>query len=334
MNSRDIVHRTLEFGYPKRVARSFGQSDLLMVQHTAKTHATDWQKLPDGRWQRTDEWANVWARLDSTSKGEVIKGAIENIKEIDSYEFPDFSNTDDYEVVRKTKAEHPDKWLVGDVPGFAFNIARKLRRFDQYLFDLAAQPAIMHQLHDRIDIVVEQMMRNYATAGADSIMFLEDWGTQDQLFINPKMWQQEFLPRFEKLFAIAHECGLKVFMHSCGKIEAIIPHLIDAGVDLFQFDQPELHGLDRLASYQERAKITFWSPVDIQTTLQTRSEKLIRARVRQMLDKLWHAKGGFIAGYYDDNPSIGLEPKWQEYACREFLNHGVRQTYNSGNKKM
>ena len=74
MNSQEIVGRTLEHSYPERVARSFWQSDLLAVEHTVKTHATDWQKLSDGRWQRNDEWANVWARLDSTSKGEVIKG--------------------------------------------------------------------------------------------------------------------------------------------------------------------------------------------------------------------------------------------------------------------
>jgi len=123
-------------------------------------------------------------------------------------------------------------------------------------------------------------------------------------------------------------------MHSCGNIGAIIPHLIDAGVDLFQFDQPELHGLDTLASYQKHAKITFWSPVDIQTTLQTRDEKLIRSKAREILDKLWHAKGGFVVWYYDDNPSIGLDPKWQEYACQEFVSYGIQETYKPDNKTM
>jgi hypothetical protein len=41
-----------------------------------------------------------------------------------------------------------------------------------------------------------------------------------------------------------------------------------------------------------------------------------------MLDKLWKDRGGFIAGYYADNASIGLEPKWQDYACQEFLESG------------
>jgi hypothetical protein len=108
-------------------------------------------------------------------------------------------------------------------------------------------------------------------------------------------------------------------MHSCGRIGAIVPGLMEAGVDLLQFDQPDLHGIEQLAAHQKRGKITFWCPVDIQKTLQERDERIIRAKAREMLDKLWRGRGGFVAGYYGDNASIGLEPKWQEYACDEFM---------------
>jgi hypothetical protein len=112
-------------------------------------------------------------------------------------------------------------------------------------------------------------------------------------------------------------------MHSCGQNEDIVPGLMEAGVELLQFDQPDLHGLDRLAAHQDRGRITFWCPVDIQKTLQTRDEQTIRARAREMLDKLWRGRGGFIAGFYSDNASIGLETRWQEYACDEFVRRGV-----------
>ena len=36
----------------------------------------------------------------------------------------------------------------------------------------------------------------------------------------------------------------------------------------------------------------------------------------------WQGRGGFIAGFYEDNVSIGLEPVWQEIACREFIKKG------------
>ena len=99
---------------------------------------------------------------------------------------------------------------------------------------------------------------------------------------------------------------------------------VEAGVEMLQFDQPDLYGIDNLEKFQEMGKITFWCPVDIQTTLQTRDEKIIRAKARQMLEKLWKGCGGFVAGYYEDYESIGLEPEAQDWACDEFVNYGKK----------
>jgi uroporphyrinogen decarboxylase len=324
MTPREIVIHTLEYSGPERVARSFGESDFVGAGCTVKTHATDWTWIGDGRWERIDEWGNTWARLDPTSKGEVVKGVLTDIADMDAYRFPDYSPPAAYAAVSARRKEAPDKWLIGNMPGFAFNIARKMRKLDQYLMDLVLETDRMHALHDRIDAMLEDMIRNYAAAGADCVMFPEDWGTQNQTLISPALWREEFFPRFQRLCGLAHRLGIKVFMHSCGQIEAIVPGLMEAGVDVLQFDQPDLHGIDTLASHQARGKITFWCPVDIQTTLQQRNEAVIRAKVREMLDKLWRGRGGLIAGYYGDNASIGLDPVWQGYACDEFTVRGVR----------
>jgi hypothetical protein len=42
-----------------------------------------------------------------------------------------------------------------------------------------------------------------------------------------------------------------------------------------------------------------------------------------MLEKLWRGRGGFVAGYYGDEASIGLEPRWQRIAAEEFVARGV-----------
>lgn len=327
MNPREIVRRTIDFECPERVARSFGESDFTGAGPDVETQATDWREVGGGRWERTDEWGNLWGRIDPTSKGEVVRGVFETLDDMEGYEFPDYSRPESYEPVRQHRAAHGDMWLLGGMPGFAFNIARKLRRLDQYFVDLLADAERIHELHDRIDVMLEDMIRNYAAAGVDAVMFCEDWGTQAELLIDPALWRTEFGPRYEKLCGTAHDLGIKVFLHSCGQIESVVPDMIAAGVDLFQFDQPELHGLGRLGSHQENANVTFWCPVDIQTTLQSGDESLIRARAREMLDKLWRGRGGFVAGYYGDNASIGLDPKWQGMACDEFTSYGVRERF-------
>ncbi len=323
MNSREIVRRTLDYTGPERVARSFGDSDFVSAGYTTATRATAWERAGGNAWERIDDWGNVWRRVDDTSMGEVARGVLDDLGAIDRYVFPDFSQPRDYDAVREARRLHPDKWLIGGLPGFTFNIARKMRRLEQYLMDILIERDRLRPLHDRIDAMLADMIDNYAAAGADCVMFAEDWGTQNRTLMSPRTWSEEFRPRTTRLCDLAHRRGLKVFMHSCGQIEAIVPGLIEAGIDLLQFDQPDLHGLDTLAAHQARSRITFWCPVDIQVALQTRDEAHIRAKAREMLDKLWRGRGGFVAGFYGDNASIGLDPKWQDIASDEFARYGV-----------
>jgi uroporphyrinogen decarboxylase len=328
MESREIIKRTLEYENPERVARSFLDSDIVIARALVDTSATEWRKAGTDDWKRTDEWGNSWRRLDPTSKGEVDKAVIRCPDDIDSYIFPDYSKEKYYDNVKMIRNDIPDKWLVGFLPGFTFSIAREMLKLQTYLENLMLERDSISRLHDRIDDVIESMIIKYGESGCDSILFGEDWGTQTQTLISPELWYTEFYPRYERLICTAHEIGMKVFMHSCGAINILIPGLIDSGVDVLQLDQPELVGIDMLSSLQEKSKITFWSPVDIQKTLQTRDESAIRGKAREMLDKLWKGRGGFIAKLYEDNASIGLEPVWQEYACDEFVNRGKKEFYN------
>jgi hypothetical protein len=325
MTSREIVAATVNYDHPERVARSFRDSDLAGCGHKVRTHATEWQRVGGNRWEHLDEWGNRWARIDDTSKGEVAEGVFKSIEDAARYEFPDFSNAADYAPAARRRAEMPDRWLQGGLPGFPFNITRKLFRLEEYLCLLLTDQEAIHALHDRVEKLVADMIINYASAGVDSVMFPEDWGTQDRTMISPELWREEFFPRFQRLCRLAHEAGIKVFMHSCGAIGAIVPGLIEAGIDCLQFDQPTLHGIGNLAAHQDRGRITFWCPVDIQRTLQSRDPERIKAEARELLERLWRGRGGFIAGYYGDNASIGLDPSWQEIACDEFLRCGLAE---------
>ncbi|UCD36731.1 MAG: hypothetical protein JSW54_07755 [Fidelibacterota bacterium] len=328
MTSREIVAQTLEYGCPERVARSFQDSDIVSIRYELSSRHRDWRQIRSDYWERTDEWGNKWARVDATSRGLVIKGVLEDLGNLEEYEFPDYTQAESYRQVRAVRERLPEQWLVGELPGFTFGVAWRLRGLENYLMDLVAEQANLHRLHTRIDQLLMSMMVRYAEAGVDAVMIWEDWGFQDRLMVNPGLWREEFSPRFRALCEHAHENGLRVIMHSCGQVGAIVTGLIEAGIDVLQFDQPDLHGIDQLAEYQESNPITFWCPVDIQTTLQSQDEAVIRGKAREMLEKLWRGRGGFIAGRYEDDASIGLNPKWQGYACDEFIRNGIRCNYN------
>ena len=321
LTSREIVQKTLNFEGPSRVAHSFAPSDILSVGPDLPEG--EWTELGGGRWERVDAWGNVWGRVDAHSKGEVVRGALEDLDTVETFPLPDFDQEAVYASARAAFAAEPDRWHAGFVHGFSFSMARKLRRLDRYFIDLLQSPEQITMLHDRIDEQIHHQIRHMAAAGADCIFFAEDWGTQANMFISPRMWRAEFKPRFVSLCAAAHDLGLKVFMHSCGKITSIIPDLIEAGVSVFQFDQPRVHGLDTLAAFRDEHRVTFWCPVDIQEVLPKSDAELVRREAQTMLDVLWRGEGGFIAGWYPDPPALGITAEWQAMANEVFLTHGT-----------
>ena len=148
--------------------------------------------------------------------------------------------------------------------------------------------------------------------------------------VSPDMWREIFKPEFKALAGRAHDHGLFVLMHTCGKMTAVLDDMIECGVNCFQFDQPRLHGIEHLAE-QFGGRATFWCPVDIQTTLQTKDPQQIRGDAERMIDALGGKdgtggfRGGFIAGYYGGNEAIGLTDDVQEIACKAFVEYGNYQ---------
>ena len=324
MSSREIVFRTVEYGGPERVAASMPPPYWHDFSHAGlrlQNDAATWQDVGGERQEYVDEWGNTWARIDRHSKGEVARGAIQDLDQAETIPLPDLANPANYQRVREVFHDPTnDRFRIGSLPGYPFNIARKMRRLDQFLMDLLLEQDKIVILLRRIEDLLAETIVQYAQAGADAVMFPEDWGTQKGLMIRPDTWRQVFKPGFQRLCSVAHEHGIKVFMHSCGKTTVIIPDLIEAGIDVLQFDQPRLHGLDSLAEFH--GQITFWCPVDIQTTLQTQDAALIEADAKEMIEKLGGPEGGFIAGYYGGNEAIGLDPMWQDLACQAFTRYG------------
>ncbi len=324
MSSHDIVIKSLALKNPERIPMSLPlpyPNDFLHESYRLKdSKATGWYTIEGGEEERIDEWGNTWRRFKGISKGEVYKGVLDSLYKVDEVELPNLGDYENYNEAEEKFSNNKEKFRIGLLPGFAFNIARKMRKMDQYLIDLILDKDKVIILNERINDLLEKGLRNYARARADAVMFPEDWGTQEGLLINPNLWREIFKAGFMRLCNAAHQEGVKVFMHSCGKITAIIPDLIECGIDVLQFDQPKIHGIKKLAEYS--GKVTYWCPADIQSTLQTRDKKVIESDVREMVEELGGRGGGFFAKYYEDNKSIGLEPKWQDVACRAFIKYG------------
>ena len=328
MTSREIVQMSLAFAAPPRIPYAMGNgfpSDFRRVGHKPAPNRTQqpWTERA-GYWNMIDEWGNEWRRLESITKGEVYHGVIQDSWDLlESYQWPDTDRAELYdEAAAQVRQYHEEGYYVQGGMSWTFDIARYMRRMETFLADCAENPEKVTYLLGKVADVLEKQIHRYADIGVDGIATGEDWGTQDRLLVSPPMFRKIFKPVYARLCGAAHSRGLSVRLHSCGYVRDIIEDWIEVGVNVCQFDQPELHDIDNLAT-KFGGRMHFECPVDIQTTLQTRDHAVIERAAREYIEKLAAPfGGGFIAGYYGSNEAIGLDPVYQETASKTFMHVG------------
>lgn len=325
MTSREIIRRVVAFDNPERIGFAFsgyqGQprlNDIVGGGPAADPNLVKEEWTEGNYLCSRDEWGNVWAKVDTRHSGEVIRGVIQTWDDLDSYVPPTLADPARYQATGDYWAKDTEHYRLGTFPGFAFNVTRYMRGFEQFLLDCAAEPQQVMRLNDMVVDLVEKIIDIQADIGADGIFTCEDWGTQDKLLMSPAMWRKLFLPSFERVVARAHSRGLTVWMHSCGYLWEIIPDLIAVGVDVLQFDQQENYPLQRLADHFA-GKVTFWCPVDIQKVLQTQDKQTIQEYAKRQRQLLGGHGGGFVCKDYGDWRALGITEEEQQWAYEAFV---------------
>ena len=106
---------------------------------------------------------------------------------------------------------------------------------------------------------------------------------------------------------------MAVFLHSCGNDYGLMEDLIDAGIDVFQFDQPDVYPTETLVN-EFASRVSFHSPVDIQKVLPTGDREFIESRALRMCELFRSVGGGWIAKDYPTYHDIGVEIEWARWA--------------------
>lgn len=216
---------------------------------------------------------NIFGRLDDTVQGECIKGVLQDGWELlDDYVFPVVDEEMDKKIAAMNYKES-DKYMLTVLPFAVFAPLRDGRHMDNALMDTILEPENICRFLDKTTDLSIQAIRRAAKNGADGAIIFDDLGMQHALFFSPDTFREIFKPYYKKLADELHSHGMDFFVHSCGKVGEIIPDFIEAGVDVFQFDQPELHQSIHLAkTYGDKA--AFYCPVDIQKIMITGDKKL------------------------------------------------------------
>jgi uroporphyrinogen decarboxylase len=245
----------------------------------------------DGR-TRYDWWG---AGHDTQEEGYFIRESpLATRPDLETYPWPDPRATDLLvDAARLGAATGEDGFVVPNL-GFAlFERAWSLRGFEQLLFDLAADPAYVAELLDRITDIQLVLIERYLELDVDGGYFGDDYGAQAGLLFSPAAWRQLIKPRLARLFAPFVERGLPVLMHSDGRIDDIVPDLLEIGLTALNPVQPEVleHAWLR-GTFGDR--LAFYGGVSTQTVLPHGTPDDVRAAVAACRSSLAPDGSGLI----------------------------------------
>ena len=174
-----------------------------------------------------------------------------------------------------------------------------LRRIDNFLMDLIAEPENVERLLDALLAIHMQTLERVCRAVGDIVdvcRFGDDLGMDTGPFMAPEIYRRFFKPRHAQMCAYVHRHStMKTFLHSCGSIFSLMPDLIEAGFDVINPVQTACYQME-----PERLKaafgkdITFWGGgACTRHVLNRGSVQEVKDDVKRRLDILAPG-GGFV----------------------------------------
>ncbi len=201
------------------------------------------------------------------------------------------SYTDFYNGITYQR-ENGDAFLLTFFYASLFEKAWFARGMENLLVDMAVNEEYCTALFDRIMEADLMMLEMMLSADVDGVLLGCDWGSQQALMMGPDNWRRYIGPRHARMFQRIREAGKYAFLHSCGNIIAVLPDVVEMGVQVLNPVQPECMDI-REVKQRFGKDLTFWGGISTQQTLPLGTPADVRREVREVTSILG-AGGGYI----------------------------------------
>jgi uroporphyrinogen decarboxylase len=172
-----------------------------------------------------------------------------------------------------------------------------MRGWAEWLEDLLVNPAFGEGLFDRtVDffVAVAQRALEETAEFIDIAWFGDDVGSQRGLLVRPELYRRVIKPRHRRIVETIKRYGKKAAYHSCGSVYAILPDLVEIGVDVLNPVQVAAAHMDTARLKREFGReLSFWGAIDTQRVLSRGTPAEVREEVRRRIRDL-SADGGYI----------------------------------------
>jgi len=91
-------------------------------------------------------------------------------------------------------------------------------------------------IHDFCDVMTGNIILHWdhilrEVGRPDGLWTYDDMGYTQAPFLSPAFYREFLLPYHKRITSFAHDWGLPVVLHSCGRVRPLLPHIVEAGFD-------------------------------------------------------------------------------------------------------
>lgn len=253
----------------------------------------------DARGRPTDEWrCPVGIGCSKHIMEDRPLANTESVAEVEAFAWPDPSSYDFAGAAKAAAVLGKACALRGPYWFPLFCRLFDLFGIEQTLANMILNRPVFDAAMEHVTEFTLEYCRLLLQACGDDLPILclgDDFATQRGLMVSPDHWRKHIKPGLARIFGMAKRMGKYVWFHSCGDITAVLPDLIDIGIDVWETVQ--LHALPMSASDLKREygnHIAFFGGINTQR-LPFMSPAEVRMEVVRTIEDLGR-NGGYICG--------------------------------------
>ena len=220
----------------------------------------------DGTYE--NEWGIVYRESPGGLYDEWVSGPFSENPDIEAYDWPSMDIFEDTESIRKRVDAYNGRYAIVGNLNYPFKTCWFMRGWENILCDMMEDEDYVKNLWQKsAEYEIEKGLR-LIRAGVDIVGLFGDIAMQDRMMYSVESYRKIDKPIFAEMIRVfkKENPDILVYYHSDGNMEAVIPELIDIGVDIINPVQPECMDVERIKR-EYGDKIALHGTISIQETL-------------------------------------------------------------------
>jgi uroporphyrinogen decarboxylase len=220
-------------------------------------------------------------------------GPIQTWEDFEKYPWPDPGRLDT-SILEWYSKNLPDDMCMFAKCHQVFEQVTWLMGYESMCLAFHDQPDLVDAMFEKVGGIFYEFVKILVQFDRMKIFFGgDDMGFKTGTLIDPKILIEKAIPWHNKMAQLVHRHDGLYLLHSCGDVRAVMPALIDAGIDGKHAFEDSIQPITE-AKKLYGDKIALIGGMDIDFLCRS-SEKAIRARVREVLDRCLPG-GGYCLG--------------------------------------